>query len=368
VPPYIVGTPQLKSCAAFAGGRDKCSQCGHHWQEHEHTRVRWSERQETTTDPGVVAALDSNRTDIQVKEAQIQALHTRISELELEHRKIQQAAAQFSHYLSNNSITHYNDATLEYMDHLIKEERQKVGFGGNQNRLEQLQKDRAQYKAFVDAMESGLPAEGRDGFSGQALDVKGVYRLVEELYRMPHYGSDLKRVAHIVGTAYAASFRERPYRVRGKYYWSRSAPLDARRTASIPNRLHKTNPYAQPNMRSVSQPFGMSQSPLSNPFLGEAFVDPSMQPPIRSMLDIYTQPSFPESSNSHGGHDYNDEKKAHLMSDSSSAYEPPPIYGTREAPVFQPKQAKRASKFDFLKKLTKGKKPWDDDKDKFQKW
>jgi GTPase SAR1 family protein len=379
VPPYIVGTPQLKSCAAFAGGRDKCSQCGHHWQEHEHTRVRWSERQETTTDPDVAAALDGNRTDIQVKETQIQALYKRVSELELEHRQIQQAAAQFSHYLSNNSITHYNDATLEYMDHLIKEERQKVGFGGNQNRLEQLQKDRAQYKAFVDAMESGLPAEGRDGFSGQALDVKGVYRLVEELYRMPHFGSDLKRVAHIVGTAYAASFRERPYRVRGRYYWSRSAPLDARRTASIPTKLHKTNPYAESSMRSYSQSFrqgrassssGMSQMPLSNPFLGEAFTDlaPMQQPPVRSMLDIYTQSSFPEASGSQGKYTYSDEKKAPMLSDSSTTYEPPPIYGTQEAPVFQPKQAKRASKFDFLKKLTKGRKPWDDDKDRVQKW
>ena len=102
---------------------------------------------------------------------------------------IQQAAARFSIYLTRISITPYNDATLDYLEHLIKEEKSKVGYGDDQTRLEGLEKDREQYAEFVKTMTMSIDA-GVKGF--KVLDEEGVYALVDELYKLKHNGGDLR--------------------------------------------------------------------------------------------------------------------------------------------------------------------------------
>ncbi|KAF2261518.1 hypothetical protein CC78DRAFT_583617 [Lojkania enalia] len=87
-PPYVVGTLEIRNCAAFLGGQN-CPQCGHRSGEYEQTRVKRSERLETTTDLNFAAALKINDNEVVAKEAQIQALQKRIQELGSENRQIQ---------------------------------------------------------------------------------------------------------------------------------------------------------------------------------------------------------------------------------------------------------------------------------------
>lgn len=156
--------------------------------------------------------------EAQAKAAALQALDKQIAEFNEEHRMIQEAAAKFTVYMQKNSITVYNDATLAYLRHLIKDEDNKVQMGGDDTRLEALKKEMEQYKAYVEiiskARERGVP--------GAVPDEKGVSKITQDLYCMKHYGKDLKRVADTVSRAYAATFRETAYHVRPKHYWMRA--------------------------------------------------------------------------------------------------------------------------------------------------
>jgi hypothetical protein len=191
--------------------------CRHKWQEHEHIMVEYSQNSESTTDPQVQTELNENGNLVKAKEAQIKALERHIAELKNEHQFIQEAAAKFSVYMKKNSITHYNDATIEYMDHLIKDEKSKLRGGESRARLDRLERDKAQYQTYVDAMEAGKRTSGKN--SAGALDERGVASLVQQLYNLKHYGHMLKDLAKVVGKAYAANFRERPYRIQGKRFW-----------------------------------------------------------------------------------------------------------------------------------------------------
>ncbi|KAL4942382.1 hypothetical protein BDV06DRAFT_235473 [Aspergillus oleicola] len=216
VPVGKVGTPELVNCAAFNG--PKCSLCKHGWQEHEHILVEYAKRQEATIDAAVQREITTTGSMIKTKKAAIKAIEKNITELRDEHKAVQTAAAKFSLYLKNNSITHYNDATIEYLEHLIKDEKMKVRTGQSRLRLEALENDLDKYKKFVDTMEQGGKAEGSEEVY-LPLNEAGVAKLVQNLYNLPHYGQMLKDLAQVVASAYEANFRERPYRISRTKQW-----------------------------------------------------------------------------------------------------------------------------------------------------
>lgn len=184
--------------------------------------VEYSRTNTAVVDAAVQRELDETGDVATAKKKTIQSLTKLIDELRHEHEVIQLAAARFSVYLKSNSITHYNDATLEYLEHLIKDEKTKAMHVGKPNRrLEQLEKDLASYRKFVDAMQGGKPWKS----GHRALDEAGVANVVASLYGLPHYGADLKNLAKVVGNAYEANFRERPYRISRRQHW-REEDLD----------------------------------------------------------------------------------------------------------------------------------------------
>lgn len=178
--------------------------------------VEFSKSSATVVDAGVQQELNQTGDVVKAKEATIKALQKLIAELKNEHETIQKVAARFSVYLKRNSITHYNDATEEYLEYLIKDEKAKLRSGASRIRLETLEKDLDRYKKFVLTMENGKSRT----VDTQPLDEQGVANLIQTLYRLPHYGTMLKDLASVVGRAYEANFRERPYRISHKRYWS----------------------------------------------------------------------------------------------------------------------------------------------------
>lgn len=47
------------------------------------------------------------------------------------------------------------------------------------------------------------------------LDEQGVNDLVKQLYRLKHFGAELRKVKEGITAAHEATYRERPYRVKG---------------------------------------------------------------------------------------------------------------------------------------------------------
>ncbi|KAH7131981.1 hypothetical protein B0J11DRAFT_455530 [Dendryphion nanum] len=215
---YQPGAAGLEGCAAFYKNAGICLTCRHAVADHEHILVWYSEKTEIHDDPKVLQALQQTNNESQAKAAAVAALDLQIAEFREEHQKIQEAAAKFTVYMQENSITIYNDATLEYLRHLIKEENVKVQLGGSDTRFEALKKECEQYEAYVEAIKD---ARSR-GLPGAVPDEKGVSRLVQELYNMKHYGKDLQKVVSTVSQVYAATFRETAYHVRPKKYWMRA--------------------------------------------------------------------------------------------------------------------------------------------------
>ncbi|KAL3480985.1 hypothetical protein BJX99DRAFT_272191 [Aspergillus californicus] len=280
VPVGKVGTPQLKSCYAFAG--DNCTVCGHSWKEHEHILVEYAKKEETVIDATVQRELTSSGSMIKAKRNAIRAIEKNITELKEEHMAVQTAAAKFSLYLKNNSITHYNDATIEYLEHLIKDERTKVRTGQSRARLESLEKDLDDYKKFVDAMEQKDDGvRGSEGVAYVPLNEAGVAKLVQTLYNLPHYGQMLKDLAQVVANAYEANFRERPYRISRSKYWRGSQGSNGTLFG------RKRAPHAR-GYSEKSKPSAEYRGNQSNDFWPSEKESSSSGPPVRSIMDWET--------------------------------------------------------------------------------
>lgn len=163
-------------------------------------------------DESVEELLRKNASDIQLKEAAIRNLEQKIAEARYEHEEIQEAAVRFGVFLKEKSITPINDAMLAYLDHLIKEETDKMNVaGGGRDRLDNLLRHRREHIQQVEVLTKALD-EGR---TDQLLDETGVEALVEHLYQLKHWGKNLKDIKDEAEAAHHDSYRERTYRPRG---------------------------------------------------------------------------------------------------------------------------------------------------------
>ncbi|KAF5553079.1 P-loop containing protein [Fusarium phyllophilum] len=188
-----------------------CHQCGHPWMDHMHIYYTYVPTTYQHRDAAIDRDLTENAGVIQLKEEAIRMKKEAIQEFYLEYRQIEEAAIQFGFFLKRHAITPYNDATIEYLDMLIDQERQKMQVGGSKHRHEKLQKQKAGYLQRVEVLEKAM----KQGDESKLLDDKGVAQLVNSLYALPHFGNDLRNIVKIQESAAESSYRERSYNVSG---------------------------------------------------------------------------------------------------------------------------------------------------------
>lgn len=182
--------PDLVNCAAFNGSQN-CNVCGHSWQLHLH--VVWEPVESTiqVEDEAVSTRLRENATGLEVMETALKSRQERIKKYEEERRILQKAAGQFAVFLKNNSIKPYNDSKLEYLDHLIEEEKGKVQAGGSRKKLDDFTADRKQHQEEIGT----LLEYSKVGASDKLLDQIGINDLVKQLFALELSGKDLQNVA-----------------------------------------------------------------------------------------------------------------------------------------------------------------------------
>ncbi|KAM7197133.1 hypothetical protein V8F33_005792 [Rhypophila sp. PSN 637] len=214
----VVAFPGLIHCWAF-NGADHCRVCSHSWREHLHILYEFEEYMATVTDSRIEEDLAANATDSELRQKGLLEAQQLIREYEYEHSQVQGAAAEFGLYLKKNSITAYNDVTLDYLDMLINQEKEKIEVGGGRERLDGLLQDRIQHEELVAALTAGMShSPGSSAGSYQVLDEAGVDAVVRKLYGLKHFGASLKTVQMTISQAHAATYRERPYRVGSHKY------------------------------------------------------------------------------------------------------------------------------------------------------
>ncbi|KAI1097289.1 hypothetical protein F4804DRAFT_328028 [Jackrogersella minutella] len=220
VTPDQQGHPKLSGCAAF-DKNPQCNNCGHIWQDHMHVTYELKERRVTATDATVLEQLKANSDDVSLREAAVHDLDRRIGEYQEEHGQIQQAAAMFGLFLKKHSITPYNDATLEYLDMLIKDEKckiysaeqQGISASGNNKKLKGLETDRRRHTELIEAL-TATTISNDSSLQQQISNPADVDRLASKLYSLKHFGENLKSVKNTITSAHGLTYRERPYRVK----------------------------------------------------------------------------------------------------------------------------------------------------------
>jgi GTPase SAR1 family protein len=214
-----VADPGLMKCAAFSGSMlCRRKNCGHHWQEHLHVLSELEEYKAMVTDTEAERLFKQNASDVTVRQTAIRDLENLVAEYRDEHKQIQEAAARFGIFLKEHSITPYNDATLDYLDMLIQDEKQKAAVSRDMSKLKDLQRDRGAHIELVKSLTLSM----RDGGVAR-LGEGGVEGLVERLYGLKHFGQILRDVKNGIVEAHQATYRERPYQVHNKQRGGRPA-------------------------------------------------------------------------------------------------------------------------------------------------
>lgn len=217
VKPDCVAHSGLIHCAAFLGS-EFCKTCKHHWQEHLHVLYELREHIATVKDSEIERQLGVHADDVLLKQTAIEKHQQMTKEYRSEHAQLQKAAAHFGIFLKKYSITPYNDATLAYLDHWIKEEKAKIELGGNDRKLRGLKEDRQKHVETVNILTRNMASDA----DCKPLNEAEVDRLVQQLYKLEHFGSNLESVKRNITEAHEATYREIPYRVsvRGKTFWT----------------------------------------------------------------------------------------------------------------------------------------------------
>ncbi|KAJ3534881.1 hypothetical protein NM208_g7367 [Fusarium decemcellulare] len=170
--------------------------------------------------------LSKNADNIQLREEAIRMKKEAIEEFKLEHRQVQEAAIQFGFFLKRHAITPYNDATIEYIDMLIDQERQKMKVGGSDQRRRKLEKEKAEYLQRVEVLEKAM----KQGDESKLLDDKGVAQLVDSLYGLPRFGNDLRNIVKSQEIAAESTYRERACNISGGTHFRRRRERNQTRT------------------------------------------------------------------------------------------------------------------------------------------
>ncbi|KAM0258385.1 hypothetical protein ACHAQJ_003860 [Trichoderma viride] len=222
----VIADPGLIGCAAFMG-KNVCLLCHHRWQEHLHVLYELSETKVQVTDTEIERQLKANTDDVTLRQTSIARLDQNIEEYNQELDEIRRAAARFCLFLRENAITVINDATLDYLEMLIQDEKgvietgkqRGISMGANKKRLQALQDDRQIHIQLVETFKQNMaePTCPDDVL----LDEQGVDALVKRLYDLKHFGENLEHIKYVIGSSLEETSRERPFRVqapgRNKY-------------------------------------------------------------------------------------------------------------------------------------------------------
>lgn len=247
IPIGVVSCSGLMNCAAFQG-RENCLICGHHWENHLHVNHELEERIKTVRDEAIVEQITKNTSDIILKQIAIDNLIKKIKESKYEYKEIQNAAIRFAVFLQKHSITPYNDAMEDYLNHLIKEERGKVSMGGSKERLDNLERHLKEHVEQRKVLRDNI----RQGSRDDLLDEAEVESLVDHLYRLKHWGANLRDIKTKAEADHLAEYREKPYRT-GKRLPSNGSILSNQPTSRNTRTVNRTrNDFASAETSQTS--------------------------------------------------------------------------------------------------------------------
>lgn len=213
------GHPRLEKCSAMNKKTGMCKHCGHNSLDHMHVYYDYKPVTREFIDEIVNKDLIARASAIELQQRGIEMRRKAIEEFQSEQSRVKEAAVQFGFFLKRHAIEPYNDATLEYIEHLIDSEKMKIHNGGRCTVLDQLEKYKAEHVQAVAVLTVAMERGDND----KVLDDSKIRELIDSLYSLPHFGEDLKRVVGVNEQAVDAAFREKSLNVSVGSDWTRRA-------------------------------------------------------------------------------------------------------------------------------------------------
>ncbi|KAH0565816.1 hypothetical protein GP486_000785 [Trichoglossum hirsutum] len=288
------GHSDIQHCAAI-GGDGSCKRCKHNWMDHMHIYYEYRPVTFKYQDKDVDKDLIANASNIKLKEEAIRMKRTAIAEFKIELNQIQEAGIQFGFFLKRHAIGVYNDATLDYLEHLIHQERLKVQNGGTKKALETLEKHKREHLEKVKTLQEAIARKD----DGQVLDDQGVLQLIRTLYGLPNFGEDLKKIVAANEKAAEATYREKSFNFSAGAHWNGQKTTKKKQLknqqdynySNHPNQpsAHYADPYHQ-DFRSDSIP-GSFPGTFPSPFPSE---NPVTAPSAYQIPFLSRQPTSPD--------------------------------------------------------------------------
>ena len=191
----------LKNCRAFRVSRkyttqkfDKvgqpCNNCQHDYKLHMHITYTTKIVQKKFFSEGVQKKIEEkgNLKDMQ-KEA-LEQLQNTIEQLEGEREIIMSSAAKFAAFMMKTALIAYNDAFNEYLDQLIEDEKSKPDCIRDLKRVTKLKEDKEKYAQQINIIKDALKLKQQNKDTN--IEAKDIYELRDQLYKLPHFGSNIK--------------------------------------------------------------------------------------------------------------------------------------------------------------------------------
>ncbi|KAK3687828.1 hypothetical protein B0T22DRAFT_510761 [Podospora appendiculata] len=266
------GDTALQGCWAMDRETGFCNICGHNYMDHMHIYYDYRPMTHIYKDQDVSRDLVKNASDIELQKKAIEMKRTAIEEFQLEYDQVQEAAIQFGFFIKQHAIEPYNDATVEYVDHLISQERLKIQSGGKKDSLEMLEKYKAEHIQKVQALTKAMESGDRD----QLLDEKGIRQMIDSIYGLPHFGKDLKNIVMTNEKAADAIFRERSYNLSAGSHWSDGRRKDGK-DPDKSQWQHPEQPYHQGHGDSTPSDESGNQSQETHPRPANRMPNPRLQ-------------------------------------------------------------------------------------------
>lgn len=197
VPTRTYPQPGLQQCSAMNKSTMNCRICGCSWSSHLHITYKLKRVNIKVKDYAVDQLLNETTSRMEKVRIIMNQGRKRIEELKKERNVIAEVSSKFAAFLKANAITPYNDALINYLEHLIKLEEAKITKGCDDRGLKGLEDMKRTYQQQVDILDKALEANN----TAQILAPHEIEPEVQRLYKLPNQGATLKRLVQIVNSA-----------------------------------------------------------------------------------------------------------------------------------------------------------------------
>ncbi|XP_054166279.1 uncharacterized protein LOC128963777 [Oppia nitens] len=171
---------------------DYCQTCGHSYMVHLHVNYETRKIKTKRRDEAKYALITSDEEARDAQRDKVNELMDRQKLLAEESKIINECMAMFAVFLKHNALTPFNDAFMDYVEHLIRDEEQnnRLVSGVKQQSVKQLKDMLEQYKherdSILDAMKKG------DNY--KTVTLEDIDNCVNRLNKLPINGKKIQEL------------------------------------------------------------------------------------------------------------------------------------------------------------------------------